>query len=470
MAMNSDDGTDPETPMFQSEASCMNESDEHEGESTEWKGWPTHLSKIPDSWAHRPTPPLNDPIWNAVASLFAASWFRRAWIIQETVVAARIQLISGDWVVMWDDLFRAMEIVDSEFGKSRNDFSKLRSNWEPFMCLASQREWEARESRWPLFMLLETFRHAQSTLCRDRIYALLGLASDGDNAAFKPDYESRLEDILQRVACEFVRQGKGMQMLYYAGLSGPRFPSWIPDWTVQRPSSLSENVGSGKLFLASGLQEPEMEFNSETAQLAVGGYRIDIITSISESSNVEDEWRDYFEEVDAMIDSSGEEHLLSSAVELKWKVPIAGAEYPHITVTDCVSMEESYKSLRAYLGERQSAHDTHITSPDITISRRDNNHTSLPKDAMSYTAALNNDIKRWRFIITEGGLAGVVPHGAQKGDTIVILKGGSVPFILRPAAGYTQSFQLIGEAYIYGLMNGEGLYVPTSIEETFCIQ
>jgi hypothetical protein len=173
----------------------------------------------------------------AIGSFFADSWFRRVWIIQETVAAHKIRLVSGRWIIEWNDLYQAMEIVDRELQVSDLDLSKLRSSWKPFMCLATQQEWEKRNHRWSLFILLDNFRHAEYTLARDRLFALLGLASDGNLPEFEPDYTSPLRDILLRFSRVFISQGKGMYLLYRAGLTTSRFPSWIPDWTVERPRS-----------------------------------------------------------------------------------------------------------------------------------------------------------------------------------------------------------------------------------------
>lgn len=43
---------------------------------------------------------------------------------------------------------------------------------------------------------------------------------------------------------------------------------------------------------------------------------------------------------------------------------------------------------------------------------------------------------------------------SREGDLIVILLGCSTPIVIRP---YGQHFQVIGEAYIQGLMDGEGI-------------
>jgi hypothetical protein len=48
-----------------------------------------------------------------------------------------------------------------------------------------------------------------------------------------------------------------------------------------------------------------------------------------------------------------------------------------------------------------------------------------------------------------------VPRGSEIGDTICILLGGCVPFVLRDTGdGY---FKFIGECYIHGIMDGEAM-------------
>jgi hypothetical protein len=49
--------------------------------------------------------------------------------------------------------------------------------------------------QWTLIVLLENFRHVESTLRQGRLFALLGLASDGNKVEFEPDYDSLLGDV-----------------------------------------------------------------------------------------------------------------------------------------------------------------------------------------------------------------------------------------------------------------------------------
>jgi hypothetical protein len=72
---------------------------------------------------------------------------------------------------------------------------------------------------------------------------------------------------------------------------------------------------------------------------------------------------------------------------------------------------------------------------------------------------------RW-FFLAEDGSFGMCPEGTESGDSVVVLLGGAVPFILRlmpPPDGTTlaeflvkgDEYKLIGECYVDGLMDGE---------------
>jgi hypothetical protein len=45
----------------------------------------------------------------------------------------------------------------------------------------------------------------------------------------------------------------------------------------------------------------------------------------------------------------------------------------------------------------------------------------------------------------------------QSGDKVYVLAGGSHPFVLRPMADDPKQFQLVGECYLHGIMDGQAL-------------
>jgi hypothetical protein len=90
--------------------------------------WPEDLPKVPASWNYRSIPHLDATIWSSVGALFRLPWFRRVWIIQEVVGAPHVKIVCGKWIIDWNDLHLAMEIIDREVQMSENDFSHLKSS------------------------------------------------------------------------------------------------------------------------------------------------------------------------------------------------------------------------------------------------------------------------------------------------------------------------------------------------------
>jgi len=67
------------------------------------------------------------------------------------------------------------------------------------------------------------------------------------------------------------------------------------------------------------------------------------------------------------------------------------------------------------------------------------------------------------FFRNSPGNFGLCPPGTRPGDIVVVLFGGSVPFILRDRDGHAEHadepilYELIGECYVQGSMNGAAI-------------
>jgi hypothetical protein len=443
--------------LMQVRSKAVLEEQERAKEDVDPYDWPSGLPPVPRSWEGGRIPPLRHHIWDSVKALFALPYFRRVWIIQEVVAAQGVKVVCGKWLIDWNDLHLALETVDREVQISDEDFSQLRSNWEPFLSLAAQREWEARQYRWNLMILLEHFRYAQSTLTRDRLFALVGLASDGNEDDFEPDYDSSLEQVMLKFARVFVRQGQGMQLLYRAGLNAQsdRFPSWVPDWFTERPVGLHDSADTGVTFSACGPQTASVECGPEEDELSVEGHEMDAIEKISTASNVEQEWELYFEEMDEMIGSATLTSAMGSREDLKWKVPVASAKFPRAAGSGAMDMKKSYGAFRSYIkGSGKTEVGSHIAG-----------HS---KNAwMNYSACLKETLEGWRFVVTTRGYVGIVPNLAEIGDIVAVMKGGCVPLLLRRSATRLGALRLVGECYIHGVMKGQGIWLPGVAEKTF---
>lgn len=82
------------------------------------------------------------------------------------------------------------------------------------------------------------------------------------------------------------------------------------------------------------------------------------------------------------------------------------------------------------------------------------------------------------FIITEKGYLGLAAKGCRRGDVVAVLGGGAMPIILRPSRSATtqsegsdddahQTFEVVGEAYVHGIMDGEAFSLCGRYDKLF---
>ena len=63
-----------------------------------------------------------------------------------------------------------------------------------------------------------------------------------------------------------------------------------------------------------------------------------------------------------------------------------------------------------------------------------------------------------KFLVTENkDWIGLAPMASRIGDVVCILYGCSVPVVLRPDADGWNWWQLVGECYVLGMMDGEAI-------------
>lgn len=326
--------------------------------------------------------------------------------IQESIAARKVQFICGKWIFDWNDLHCAMQIVDRKLG-----MYAFADSWRPFMILSEHREWESRSQRWPLLSLIQTFRYVETgKYQRDRFFALLGLAADGDNPLFEPDYDSPFEVVVRRFAQGFVQAGHGMELLYDAGLDKregeSRFPSWVPDWTSEASDRgvLSSAEGRGVSFSASGRLLSGMSYNPAKDWLAESGIMWDSINCVSRFFNLPSQRSRYFQELDSMIEECN--HFEPDhQQQLKETVPIPGALYPEYGSSSPVSITESYSAFRKVLRKDElkarSMRGNGKKAKTQTPSARNNSGQSpavfgIRQKIKAYASLLDEYILGWR--------------------------------------------------------------------------
>ena len=172
-----------------------------------------------------------------VTSFGDAPFWRRAWIIQELAKAQKLDIRYGNLVIPWVKLKSAL-FSSSISPYLHGDFVALLQVLDQFQSRERQDRIGGRR-RTLLEALFET-RNSLATDPRDKIYALLGLASDGVRIIPAPNYVQRWNDVYTKAAENIVvGQGKiGAILLARRNDARKRFktdgllPSWVPNWAT----------------------------------------------------------------------------------------------------------------------------------------------------------------------------------------------------------------------------------------------
>lgn len=426
--------------------------------------WPRNLPTCPKSWNQRGLPTLLDPIWSKTADFFRNDWFRRVWIIQEVVIARSMKLVCGKYTIDWEHLYSATQKIDQDI-EMRIQGDELRKSWQPFLRLGDLRQYEARSSRLSILVLLETFRHCQSTKRRDRFFSLLGIAADGNLGDFELDYYSPFEIIARRFGIALFRKysgrKQGMLLLYRAGLDEdkPDSPSWMPDWTREKQRGLNASENRGAMFRAAWGSDENLKLGSDVDELTTDAYFVDKIEFVTRSSlepGLETQ-RSFFLEVKETIENTYGHMHEGDRAELLWRVPIAGAKYPKVAISGTHSLFNSWEAYWKLFELFWPTRDEETTTEQVR-QKVESGLFTLLEESKAYASLLTDEVRGWRFVTTKDHqLCGMAPSNVREDDAVYIFSGADVPFITRPSKERPGTHRLVGQGYFHGIMDGEAL-------------
>lgn len=416
-------------------------------------------------------PDISDKCWGASRAFLSRPWFRRVWILQEVAVAAEVRIVCGAWSESWELFESAMNKVHehsiAQFSGDPNNYDVTIATSEIGFILAWRlicaRATYQEGTRWPLLKLLDVFRGTEATRARDHLFALLGLAGDAHDSILDPDYDARLEEVFTRYTAFFVNRDQSLRLICNAGLGAMphRFPSWVPDWTIDKNKLSGGNEDSPEDFWhAAKGSKPKIRPYRDRSILVVGGGLVDTVVKVS----VDHQWEpgDLAQGVGPgpvirrLRDSDEILAILSSYPtgenlhEVYWRTLIRNlCAAPEGEQKPTVDFEVSHKAAREYLDRSEGAGER--------LDARSASTKALWVKMQPYMLSLLTIFEDMLFCITEKGYMGLVPPKTEPGDVISVLIGGPTPFILRKFGLEVNHYCLVGSAYIHGIMEGESL-------------
>ncbi|KAL7621616.1 hypothetical protein AAE478_008942 [Parahypoxylon ruwenzoriense] len=359
-----------------------------------------------------------------IVELFRRPWWKRIWIVQEVVAAQELVVLLGRTVLPWIMLERlCREIQVSEF-LSHPLAPVLHScGYQKFTTLNNFR----RNGTMPLVRFLQCTQDYQATDSRDKLYALLGMASDVTTDDIVPDYTKPVQEMFLDLVKFMATNRRNLDIISSGrlSLSNHTAPSWLPDWqglNTLRPLN-SEEPG-GHFYRASSHTEAVADLAEFPSALTVKGAVVDTvevfgstITLASESRPTIQSWQDI-----------AAENVNRANMWLFRRTIVMDKD--HIGNLAMPSFDQGFTDF---------------------ITGSDKKHS---KFVQQFSDAVNRAVIGRRFFITKNGRMGLGPPEIEPKDKIAILLGCHVPLILREVDDH---MVIVGEAYVSNLMNGEAM-------------
>lgn len=363
-----------------------------------------------------------------------------------------------------------------------------------------------RENGAKLLEMMISTRRYKCMDKRDVIYSQLGVIKDLDSynqdappgsdsetvelykrLTLSPDYTASIEEIYHRFVLTYIIKKKSLLTLSSTYLlpDDPvlNLPSWVPDFSdLHWANSLMHLRNEAALpFKASKGSEVEVRFSNDYRILHVKGRVIDEILELSpaqEDTVLSPEWEELSktENWDAKTISSKVLRLWFRA-GMKFYNPSVGEGkilgltpeqfnifsrvlVCNLTASGGTPSEDFPEMVHQYL-------DVMINS-DAGVKK----WVKDPADGPAFIdrlllveGAIGLRAPGWCFSMTKQGRMGRVLKSVRKGDKVVLLNGGEVPYVLRKReeGGWT----FIASCYLYGMMDGEGMVLDGVVDEEF---
>jgi hypothetical protein len=392
--------------------------------------------------------------WWAIHELCQRDWWSRAWVMQEATTPRALTIHCGINRFVTFSRFRAVNLIAhclcKNTGLSEIPGAEIVRHFDRGETFQLDTLQLARlQNSSPTFLqVLQLFRRCQCTDHRDRVFAALGILSDAAKVDIVSDYEQTVDDIYTDVVKYVLHcypEGHRLDFLGYVLRSIPSgdstknmernnsdLPTWVPDWRECMVGDVVPNI----------FHTP-YEINEEKSNNAIGETDQSKDRTLTEY-NASGESPTHARILGRVLVAKGV--LIDTVGQVSLVEDKPNTFIPEIFVP-CKHPYPTGESGEEALRETVVAETLRATSSLYSRRVWDTNVERGDKDTTIHQSR--------GFFWTGRGYVGVGSCNTQAGDSVVLLFGGQVPYILRDKED--DEFEFIGECYIHGLMFGEGL-------------
>ena len=429
-------------------------------------------------------------------------------MVQETVVAQKATVRYSNISAPWTMFSYAATNYSRSRLKDNLDSAMIHNTRDPFVDFyrvitsidSTRQEW-LRYHPTPLLSLLRKFRSRKASDERDKVFALLNLVRHwGWNGPLRPDYSLQPGEVWFKVTRDIITSSGCLDVLagtLQATGDSKKYPSWITDWNVSPQLYESERLSRFTLYDASGCSRGLVRLHSRSI-LEVQGLCVDRIKwhderplqgPISRMRVTTSRWRTNVRKYITGDYISG-----GTPLDAFWRTLCADILYS--------TQDEAGKVFQRATAAGESSYLDWCDS-EIDLARRttildgvlqepfEMGERNEDKNAFHYAVECASEGRK--FFITSKGYMGIGPGSLTTGDQVFVLLGSRVPLILRPALKSSlchngevetlvstkhetekntrcfsnhQTFELLGDAYVHGIMDYQTGTVKHRLPET----
>lgn len=306
---------------------------------------------------------------------------------------------------------------------------------------------------------------------RDKIYGFLGLANGQTRKHITPDYGGKdVAEVYVEAGKYFVETEAVLNILHLVSHEDgegrvANLPSWCPNFSTGRKTSKLGVYATGRCTgfknLKLGVEAVPIRASilENTNVLLVEGFCIDTVKDTQEPAW---RWWDETPEVgrvsSALQSLSWDDTCFKLSLQTYQNSEDAIEAHSRTLIADVVdgkrctsNQRELYHSMRDMLEFKAPEKASSAELWKRVMSMSTSQVTELQKYTRSVTAASRDRT----FFSTNGGRIGLGPSATKQGDLVYMIRNTWTPFIIRPSEKDSEQFELVGEAYVHGLMYRE---------------
>ncbi|KAL9116979.1 MAG: hypothetical protein Q9187_006489 [Circinaria calcarea] len=447
-------------------------------------------------------PSFESSEWRSLLNFLLRPVFGRIWVIQEIVLAQDVVVRCGDEHITWSELSSAasllaetpwLETLQSHYAHQKQRNSQLRLGH--IVTIKGFREDFHGLTELSIVRLLYSSGMFEASDPRDKIYSILGIrgARFGLRTSndFQVDYKKSTQEVFTETTKAIIMGDSSFDICGINGSFSSKtitgLPSWVPDYTSSStsvatsfsrpdpPSPYSASIDSESFAI--------WPYENQRNILVASSQKADTIVTIAQKTiSNSDLLATLISEWTSLI-SRGPDYVTGEFTpDVFWRTCVADTTLRWRRSPAPLSY---HQSLAAFFLEHVSRYEEFSNDPQgsqwnpvLATLVNDALHTTSqngvnddipigdpdPEAILAFLGICNNR----RFFVTAKNYFGIGPIDAEVGDEVHILSGARVPFVFRKINPddislpdehdpEIQSYNMIGETYVHGLMKGEAL-------------